>query len=630
MQTLLYQFNFKRYREHLIDVTLTFTAHENNPVVWLPVWIAGSYLIREFSRHITAVTMIQNGLSQRCQKLDKNHWQVIANQGDVVTLSYEVYAYDLSVRGAYVDNHRLYGNFAVLALAVKGQEQQAINAKLICPMEFSNEQEQRAIRIGAVSHKYSGNISPYIQLATALDSSAETQQNPDNFIFTVSANNYEHFIDNPFEIAAQNDIWISIVTPSNLLIFHRFFISGIHDANLKRLEQDLTKICETYIKWLYSTPFLHYVFMITVTDNDYGGLEHLSSTSLIVSRDDLPSFDEAPEPSDNYRRFLGLCSHEYFHAWWVKTVRPDVMMNPDLNRENYTSLLWVFEGFTSYIDEFILQASGVINKNSYLKSLSNEINRYLQTHGRNLQSVAEASFDAWIKLYRHDENTANAGVSYYNKGALVALCLDLILMNYSENRTRLFDVVKIFYQKAKAEADCKIGMTDKLLDEVMSELLPPNIWLYFRQNFIEGTTILPLEELLQQHGVHIRKDHDNSLHWGLKTTPDVLGLKVQRVIRNSQASDAGISANDIIIAIDGLKANEKLLKATAKKQSALGRKSVSCHIFRRDELMLVEIPPQNKHHEPQPEKWLLYIDDFTKASQWLHLQKEEGYEIFRL
>lgn len=165
--------------------------------------------------------------------------------------------------------------------------------------------------------------------------------------------------------------------------------------------------------------------MTMATGNSYGGLEHCNSTSLITPRDDLPKSNEPTEPSKDYQRFLGLCSHEYFHSWLVKFIRPENFANYNLHQEGYTSLLWIFEGFTSYYDDLILLRSGVISQKSYLDLLKSQIDRYLQNPGRFVQTVAESSFDAWIKFYRQDENSNNAGTSYYNKGALVALCLDL-------------------------------------------------------------------------------------------------------------------------------------------------------------------------------------------------------------
>lgn len=580
-----YQFDFKRFREHLVDVTLTFTTDIDNPIVWLPAWIAGSYLVREFSRNITAVTATINNKNQRLKKLDKNHWQITAKQGEPITVTYEVYAYDLSVRGAYVDETRLYGNFTSLALAVQGQEYQPILAELICPQDF--------IDVNGVE----------VSLATALPD--KFHQGLNQSIYQLTAESYEQLTDSPFEIAEQDEFWFDVTDTTGRDIPHRFVISGVHQSDLERLEADLSKICQSYVDWLGDTPFDDYVFMTMATEKDYGGLEHLASTSLITPRDELPTFYEADEPSENYQRFLGLCSHEYFHAWWVKTVRPEVFLTPDFSTESYTNLLWVFEGFTSYVDDFMLQKSGVVSQSSYLKALADQINRHNTTHGRALQSVAESSFDAWIKLYRTDENTGNAGISYYNKGALVALCLDLMLLKHGK---RIFDVIKAFYDKAKAENNKRFGMTDENLDEVMGEFLPKDVWQNFREKYIDGTTELPILDLLQKNGVTIEQK-DDDLIWGLKYVSEPTGLKVQRVVRNSQASQAGISANDVIVAIDGLKASEKWLKSVAKTQ-AISEDEAICHVFRRDELLVLEVPAMIEDFDfrKADEKWELSAD----------------------
>jgi predicted metalloprotease with PDZ domain len=595
MSQIHYQFDFKKFREHLVDVTLTFTADNDDPIVWLPAWIAGSYMIREFSKHITAVTATIHhpnaNNNQRLKKLDKNHWQIHAKQGDRISVTYEVYAYDLSVRGAYVDETRLYGNFTSLALAVQGQENQAIKAELICPQDF--------YEVNGVE----------VSLATALPE--KMHQQAKQTIYQLTADNYEQLTDSPFEIAEQDEFWFDVESGENT-IPHRFVLSGVHHSDLERLETDLSKICQSYVDWLGDTPFDDYLFMTIATSSDYGGLEHLASTSLITPRDDLPTFFEQAEPSESYQRFLGLCSHEYFHAWWVKTVRPEVFLTANFNQETYTTLLWVFEGFTSYVDDFMLQKSGVISQHSYLKLLAEQINRYYQTHGRALQSVAESSFDAWIKLYRGDENTANAGISYYNKGALVALCLDLTLINHGK---RIFDVIKVFYDKAKAQDNRRFGMTDANLDDVMNECLPKEVWQDFRANYIDGTTELPLFERLSAQGVSIEQK-DDDITWGMKYAAEPTGLKVQRVVRNSQAAAAGISANDVIVAIDGLKANEKWLKSTAKLQT-ISEDPAVCHVFRRDELLVLEVPPLSDAHVKQPQKWTLLAGENTSLTKWL-------------
>ena len=533
MSQIHYQFDFKKFREHLVDVTLMFTADNDDPIVWLPTWIAGSYMIREFSKHITAVTATIHDSdannNQRLKKLDKNHWQIHAKQGDRISVTYEVYAYDLSVRGAYVDETRLYGNFTSLALAVQGQENQAIKAELICPQDF--------YEVNGVE----------VSLATALPE--KMHQQAEQTIYQLTADNYEQLTDSPFEIAEQDEFWFDVKSGENS-IAHRFVLSGVHHSDLERLETDLSKICQSYVDWLGDTPFDDYLFMTIATSSDYGGLEHLASTSLITPRDDLPTFFEQAEPSESYQRFLGLCSHEYFHAWWVKTVRPEVFLTANFNQETYTTLLWVFEGFTSYVDDFMLQKSGVISQHSYIN------------HGK-----------------------------------------------------RIFDVIKVFYDKAKAQDNRRFGMTDANLDDVMNECLPKEVWQDFRANYIDGTTELPLFELLSAQGVSIEQK-DDDITWGMKYMSEPTGLKVQRVVRNSQAAAAGISANDVIVAIDGLKASEKWLKSTAKLQT-ISEDPAVCHVFRRDELLVLEVPPLSDAHVKQPQKWTLTAGDTIKLDHWL-------------
>ncbi|WP_394260777.1 M61 family metallopeptidase [Moraxella boevrei] len=566
MSKLHYTLDFQRFREHLADVSLTFTAHTDNPTVWLPTWIAGSYLIREFAKNITALTAKIGDKTQRCKKIHKNAWQILAKQGDIITVNYEVYAYDLSVRTAYFDQTRLYGNFSALAVAILGQENAPILVELICPNAF-------------LQSPYHDGFEP--TLATALPDKMHQQRT--QTIYQLTANNYEELTDSPFEIAVQDGFEFEVFNQYKQPILHRFLLSGKHSADLERLHDDIAKICQFYVDWLGDTPFDDYTFMTLATGNDYGGLEHLSSTSLVTPRDDLPSYQEKAEPSDNYQTFLGLCSHEYFHAWWVKTVCPSAMENPDLNqlfsRETNTNLLWVFEGFTSYFDDFVLQASGVISQDSYLNLLAKQINRYFQTQGRELQTLAESGYDAWLKLYRPDENSANAGVSYYNKGALVALCLDLTLKQHGK---RLLNVVKHFYQLAKQNPSAKFGMTYENLNSVMYEFLPKQVWDNFRENYIDGLTELPLYELLSENGVIIKQRFEN-LAFGIKAIDEPYGLKIQRVLRNSQASQAGLSANDVLLAFDNIKASEKMLKQLALNQGE--DDEILCHFFRRDELM---------------------------------------------
>lgn len=578
-----YQFDFARFLEHLVDVALTFTADTDAPSLWLPAWIPGSYLMREFARNITAVhyeildsQVVSNDKqinTYRAQKTDKNTWQLPeAQAGQRICVLYEVYCYDLSVRTAYVDQQRLYGNFTSLALAIGGQEQQEVEVDLIVPAAFLADKDASLVRLACGLEAVQAQIDKLR-------------------IYTLQADSYHELIDHPFEFAEQDNFDFIIQDNSHQTLSHHFYLSGKHSANMGRLQQDVTQICQTYLDWLGDAPFNDYTFMTFASGQDYGGLEHINSTSLITPRRDLPSVDEPKVPSADYQRFLGLCSHEYFHAWWVKTVRPDVMLNVDLRREAFTPLLWVFEGFTSYIDDFMLQASGVIDKASYLKLLAEQINRYYQTPGRTHQSVAESSFDAWIKLYRNDENTGNAGISYYNKGALVALCLDLTLLTKSAGRYRLFDVVKEFYSQAKQKDNKRIGISSADMGAVIGQFMPLADWEEFERRYVNGVEELPLETLLAENGIKIhtntKETADKNIPWGMRCSETPLGLKVNRVNRDSAAAKAGISAHDVIVAIDGIKADTKQLATLS-----IATRPVQCHLFRRDELMVVEVVPK--------------------------------------
>lgn len=587
-----YHLDFERYTQHLVNVQITFVAQSAAPILWLPSWIPGSYLMREFARNITAVQYtisapeqesaeqdvvieIEDAVEEdfdielcRGQKISKNEWQLTeVKEGDHVCVTYEVYCYDLSVRTAYVDQYRLYGNFTSLALTIEGQSQQPVQVTLSVPVRF-----------------YQDKVADKVTLACGL--AATHLQMDDTHYYQLQADSYEMLIDYPFELSEQLEGTFIVHDAQQKSLVHRLFIAGKHNTDIARLQQDLATICQCYVSWLGDTPFSDYTFMTYASGNDYGGLEHINSTSLITPRRDLPT-NEPVEPLEPYQRYLGLCSHEYFHAWWVKTVRPDVMMQVDLRAEAYTPLLWVFEGFTSYIDDFMLQASGVISHNSYLKLLSEQINRYTQTHGRQLQSVAESSFDAWIKLYRADENTGNAGISYYNKGALVALCLDLLLLKHSDGQYRLFDIVKAFYTLAKEQGNRRIGMTSEHLGEVVSGFIDAQIWEDFVSHYINGVDALPIFALLEANGVKVSDvKKNNTLPWGIRCEESPEGLKVSKVLRGSVAAAAGLSAKDVIVAIDGIKADKAQLQHIAETSS----EQVTCHAFRRDELLTFSVP----------------------------------------
>lgn len=564
---LHYQIEFDDYRQHLIHVTLRFLANPTQ-VLALPTWIPGSYLIREFSKHIEAVKAYDEaGRILKIQKFEKNKWRLFNTDHELITVEYDVYAYDLSVRGAYVDQTRLYVNPACACLGLEGQEDKAIEVEVFLPNELK-----------------------HFQLATGLVAKSMVKGR-----YTLKAKNYAELIDAPFELAEQTRFSFDAAG-----IPHEFVVSGKHAMNAARMQQDLEKICATEIAMFGSAPFQDYTFMTMATGNSYGGLEHPNSTSLITPRDDLPKANEPEEPSKEYQRFLGLCSHEYFHSWLVKFIRPDSFVNYDLNREGYTSLLWIFEGFTSYYDDLILLRSGVVNQESYIALLKAQIDRYLQNPGRAIQTVAESSFDAWVKFYRQDENSNHAGTSYYNKGCLVALCLDLGLRLRGSSLDALM-------RKLYDNAQQGIQVHERTIYELCQELTGDS-WAEQINHLINTTEELPLDQLFPEFGLSYSLKNDKRLPLGLKLADKPEGVLVQAARRDGQAAQVGLSAHDVIIAIDGLKASSKLIEQYAKQSG-----SFTVHAFRRDELMQFEVNAAGSELTEVE----LKVEDQAKLDRWL-------------
>ena len=564
---LHYQIEFDDYRQHLIHVTVRFLA-DPTQVLSLPTWIPGSYLIREFSKHIEAVKAYdEDGRQLQIQKFEKNKWRLFNTDHELITVEYDVYAYDLSVRGAYVDQNRLYVNPACACLGLEGQENKEIELEIFLPDELK-----------------------HFQLATGMQAKSLVKGR-----FTLKAKNYAELIDAPFELAEQTRFSFEANG-----IPHEFVVSGKHAMNATRMQQDIEKICATEISMFGSAPFTDYTFMTMATGNSYGGLEHPNSTSLISPRDDLPKANEPEEPSKDYQRFLGLCSHEYFHSWLVKFIRPENFVNYDLNREGYTSLLWIFEGFTSYYDDLILLRSGVINQESYITLLKAQIDRYLQNPGRVIQSVSESSFDAWVKFYRQDENSNNAGTSYYNKGCLVALCLDLGLRLRGSSLDALM-------RRLYGNAQKGVQVHERTIFELCKELTGDD-WSEQINHLINTTDELPLDQLFPEFGMAYSLKNDKSLPFGLKLVDKPEGVLVQSARRDGVAVLAGLSANDVIIAIDGLKATTKLVESYAKQQGTF-----TVYAFRRDELMSFEVQAAGSELTEVE----LKVEDQAKAEKWL-------------
>ena len=568
---------------HLFDVTLTIAEPQARQRVSLPVWIPGSYLVREFSKQLQQLTAQQGKTRLAAQQLDKCTWQIDGKLGKPLVLRYQVYAHDNSVRTAWLDAERGFFNASSLCLMVEGQTATAHLLELVAPAKAKNW----SVATGLAALKI--NTSGW---------------------GTYSAANYDELADCPVELGT---FWSGTFTACG--VPHRFVVAGaLPGFDGARLLSDTQKICEEEIRFWHGNkkpPFANYLFMLNAVDDGYGGLEHRNSTALICNRKDLPRTGE-PKVSEGYTTLRGLISHEYFHTWNVKRLRPAEFETYDYSQENYTELLWFFEGFTSYYDDLLLRRAGLLDSAGYLKLLNKTINQVMQTPGTQVQSVAQASFDAWVKYYRQDENTANATVSYYTKGALVALCFDLTLRR--EGHTTLDAVMRALWLRCKAGSQGQGGpMTEADFAAVLQSLgkRPFDAEL---KAWVHGKAELPVRELLTQHGVTVHDDPAQlAQRLGLRVT-ETHGVVVKTVLSGGAAEKAGFSAGDEWLGVETIKPPSGwrmqrlddflLFAGTAKKVSAL---------VSRDKRMLrleLSIPPPAT-------TWRLAIKDAAKVEAWL-------------
>ncbi len=517
---------------HLFAVTLTLDKPApDGQLFLLPAWIPGSYMVREFARNIVRIRAEAGGREVALTKLDKHSWQAAPCSG-ALTLHYEVYAWDLSVRAAHLDQTHAFFNGSSVFLRAAGHEHAPHVVELRRPA-------------GAPYKNW--------RVATALPELGAKRYGFGSYI----AAGYDELIDHPVEIGD-----FALATFEAHGVPHDVVISGqVPNLDLERLCADLQKVCEAQIALFEprtrQAPMTRYVFLTLAVGEGYGGLEHRASTALICARADLPVIGR-PEMSDGYRGFLGLCSHEYFHTWNVKRIKPAVFAPYDLQNENYTPLLWLFEGFTSYYDDLMLVRSGVIDEAAYLKLVAKTVNAVLRGSGRSKQSVAESSFDAWTKYYRQDENAPNAIVSYYTKGSLVALALDLTIRAGSGGRKSLDDVMRMLWQRYgrdfyAPDGSGGRGVTEAELAAVFDAASGLKLGRTIRR-FTEGTDDLPLAKLLAPFGVKwsdARANDKPSL--GVRTVAAAADCKLANVYEDGAAHRAGLSAGDVLVALDGLR-----------------------------------------------------------------------------
>ena len=575
---IVYRVTPARPAAHIFAVELSIPNPGDDAVTLsLPAWIPGSYMIRDFARNIVSIAAEDAAGPVPTRKLDKQTWRLTPGAG-ALSIRYEVYAWELTVRSAHLDRTHGFFNGTSLFLRVHGRDAEPCRVELLPPADPDCKEWR---------------------VATSL-----ARDGAERWGFgTYRADDYDDLIDHPVEMGC-----FDVVAYRVGGVPHWMAVSGRHRADLARLAADLAPICAEHVALFGELPVDRYLFLTQVVGDGYGGLEHRFSSSLLCSRDDLPRpRGAAPAQAgdthaeSDYRRFLGLCSHEYFHLWNVKRIRPAAFVDGGLDREVHTRLLWAFEGITSYYDDLALVRSGRIDAKGYLEALAESLTKVLRNPGRFMQTVTESSFDAWTRFYKQDENAPNAIVSYYGKGAMTALALDLGIRRDTGGARSLDDVMRALWER---HGRTGIGVPERGIEALAAEVTGLDLYGFFAQA-LETTEDLDLPALLATVGVEMRlrpargpKDLGNvadafepiepASDVGIRLATDGES-RVAVVLDERPAQRAGIAAGDVIIAIDGLRVDG----ATASERLRvlpIGQ-SVRVHVFRRDELMAFDLTP---------------------------------------
>jgi predicted metalloprotease with PDZ domain len=486
----------------------------------LPVWAPGSYLVREFAKNIEAFTATDGkGKFLRSEKIDKNTWRVYSNQSNSVQVSYKVYAYELTVRTSYLDASHGYLNGTSIFMYPEGYEQ--LGGKL--------------------------TVTPFNEwkkVSTGLKSTGQ---------FTYTFPNYDVLADSPIEIGNHE---IYQFTAAG--VPHEVAIYGVGNFKSEKLIADIKKIVEESISLMGDLPVKDkYVFIVHNLEQGGGGLEHLNSTTLQTSRWNYGT-------EKGYIGFLSLVAHEYFHLWNVKRLRPEGLGPFNYNQENYTRQLWVSEGITSYYDDLIARRAGFISPDNYLNIVESTINSVENTPGNKVQPVTEASFDAWIKYYRRNENSNNAEVSYYTKGGLIGHLLNMEIMGATNGEKSLDDVMRFMYERYYNKLNR--GYRESEFKEAVEQFAGKKMDTFFN-DYVYGTKSPDYNDFFSIAGLKVmdKNKGTNKGSWGANTAQSAGKLIVKSVVKGSSAYEGGLNVNDEIIAIDGFRADDSISRFVTGK-----------------------------------------------------------------
>ncbi|NVO84435.1 M61 family metallopeptidase [Hymenobacter terrestris] len=516
--TLRYTLAMPAPQTHYFEVEMNLDGFNKAYTdVKMPVWAPGSYLIREFERNVEDFGATAGSQPLRTEKMDKNTWRVYHPKARSFAVRYKVYAYELSVRTSFIDASHGY-----------------VNGTSVFMYPAENKQLPSQLEVKPAPG--------WGQVSTSLKPAGGT--------FTYRSSNYDELADSPIEIGNQK-----IYTFTANGTPHTVAMYGDPVVDEQRLTRDMQRVCEEAHKVVDRNPLDRYLFIVHNIDRGTGGLEHLFSTTLSVSRNAYSS--EA-----GWKGFLGLVAHEYFHLWNVKRIRPVALGPFDYDKENYTRMLWLSEGGTEYFSNVIMQRAGFLTPDQYLADLSNGINRVENTPGNKVQSAADASFDAWIKQYRPNENSGNTAISYYDKGEVILATLDLMVINATKGQKRLDDVMQYLYDQYYLKQGR--GFTDQEYQDAVAKVAGQRFDDFFAKH-VYGTEMLPYEQALAYAGLRlsVTPAQATEADLGARISPAGGRQTVASVVRNGSAWQGGLNVGDEILSLDGVRVTDDMNKLLA-------------------------------------------------------------------
>ncbi len=553
-----YTVSMSKPSTHLLEVEMrvAWTQMPDKTELKMPVWTPGSYLVREYARHVQAFAAKDaTGGDLKWRKTSKNTWQIDSKGSKEFTARYQVYSNELTVRTNELNDDHAFWNNTALLFFVKDHLTIAPTVRVI---PFGNW-----------------------NVATGLPTVSGSEN-------TFRAENYDVLYDSPFEVSNFTEIKFDVLGKP-----HRYVISGEGNYDPKKLAADTTKIIEESHKIFGDLPYNDYTFILNLRGG--GGLEHLNSTALQANRFGF-------KPDTRYKSFLGLVAHEYFHLWNVKRIRPDALGPFDYENENYTKLLWVAEGATEYYSNLILMRAGLITAGEFLAERATGIQKLQERPGRFETSLEEASFDAWIKYYRTDENAVNNQISYYDKGEIVNMMLDMTIRSSSGGAKSLDDVMRYLYAEFSKR---NRNFTPEAYQKV-SEMMAGKSLDDFFVKYVRGREEIDYNSILGGLGLALKSGEntggrsylgndsaDGSLTiralpaLGVDLGEESGKLTVRAIIAGSGAHAQGLNTGDQIVAVDGYRATQNFVQSYFAEKSANNR--VRLTIFRFDKLRDIEM-----------------------------------------